>query len=70
MTLRFMLSTILLLAGTQTLADPSGFAFTPAGESMFEFDTGQMQGTVRLDGAYHGVSRLVDTRTGKQVIDP
>jgi hypothetical protein len=59
-----MLSAILLLA------DPSGFAFTPAGESEFEFDTGQMQGAVRLDGAYHGVSRLVDKRTGKQVIDP
>jgi hypothetical protein len=28
-----------------------------------------MEGTVRLDGTYHGVTRLVDKRTGKQVID-
>ena len=26
-------------------------------------------GTIRLDGAYHGVTRLVDKRTGRQVID-
>jgi len=36
----------------------------------FEFETEQMKGTIRLDGAYHGVTRLVDKRTGRQVIDP
>jgi len=35
-----------------------------------DFDTGQIQGTLRSDGAYHGVTRLVDKRTGRQVIDP
>ena len=36
----------------------------------FDFETAQMQGTVRLDGKYHGVTGLIDKRTGKQVIDP
>ena len=35
----------------------------------FEFETEAMEGTIRLDGAYHGVTRLVDKRTGRQVID-
>jgi len=35
-----------------------------------EFDTEQMAGTIRLDGAYHGVTRLLDKRTGRQVVDP
>jgi hypothetical protein len=35
----------------------------------FEFETERMQGTIRLDGAYHGVTRLVDKATGRQVID-
>ncbi len=40
-----------------------------AAKDSYDFETPQMQGTIRLDGAYHGVSRLTDKRTGKQVID-
>lgn len=36
----------------------------------FGFETEQIQGSIRLDGAYHGVTRLMDKRTGRQVIDP
>jgi len=39
-------------------------------KNSFNFETDQMRGTIRLDGDYHGVSRLVDKRTGKQVIYP
>ncbi len=39
-------------------------------ENVFRFQTEEIQGSIRLDGAYHGVTRLVDRRTGKQVIDP
>ena len=39
-------------------------------ENSFNFETDQMQGTIRLDGDYHGVSRLVDKRTGRQLIYP
>jgi len=38
-------------------------------EASFDFQTDEIEGTVRLDGAYHGVTRLVDRRTGRQVID-
>jgi len=38
-------------------------------QDSFDFETDLIQGTIRLDGAYHGVTRLVDKRTGKQVID-
>jgi len=65
-----MLTTVLLLVGTQAFADPPNLSLKPTEEGLFEFDTGQIQGTIRLDEAYHGVTRLVDKRTGTQVIDP
>ncbi len=40
----------------------------PAGTGV-EFDTDRMQGTIELDGAYHGVTRLLDKRTGRELID-
>ncbi len=39
-------------------------------QQVLEFDTAEIEGTIRLDGAYHGVTRLVDKRSGRQVIDP
>ena len=36
----------------------------------FDFETEKMRGTLRLDGDYHGVVRLVDKRTNRQVVDP
>ena len=53
--------------------DPAdgGFALTPGGtEDAFDFETDRMEGTIGLAGAYHGVTRLVDRRSGRQVIDP
>jgi len=64
-----MLATVVLLVAAQTFADSPNLNLKPTDEGCFEFDTGQIQGTVRLDGAYHGVTRLVDKRTGAQVID-
>lgn len=34
----------------------------------YDFETDEIQGSIRLDGAYHGVTRLVDKRTLRQVI--
>lgn len=48
---------------TKTLLKPNDT------KDRYDFETEQMQGTIRLDGAYHGVTRLTDKRTGKQVID-
>lgn len=35
----------------------------------FGFETEKMRGTIRLDGAYHGITALVDLGTGREVID-
>ncbi len=43
---------------------------TPRGtDNTFDFETSQIEGSIRLDGSYHGVTRLTDKRTGRQVID-
>ena len=48
-----------------------GVVLTPNdSQTSFDFETEQIQGTIRVDGAYHGVTRLVDKQTGRQVIDP
>lgn len=70
MMLRYASSAIFLLVGAPALADSPNLSLRPTDDGGFEFDTGQIQGTIRLDGAYHGVTRLVDKRTDTQVIDP
>ncbi|REJ97881.1 MAG: hypothetical protein DWQ34_00655 [Planctomycetota bacterium] len=58
------------LYGSTLPADDTQLTLSPGEtESTFEFATDDMEGTIRLDGNYHGVSRLVDKRTGRQVID-
>lgn len=34
-----------------------------------DFQTDEIAGTIQLEGAYHGVTRLVDRQSGRQVID-
>ncbi|NUQ66388.1 MAG: hypothetical protein HUU20_28325 [Pirellulales bacterium] len=51
-------------AGPKPAAGPAASA-----PKTLEFDTPEISGTIRLDGAYHGVTRLVDKRSGRQVID-
>ena len=51
-------------------AVPAPSAPTASGQDALEFKTPEIEGTIRLDGAYHGVTRLVDKRSGRQVIDP
>lgn len=36
----------------------------------YDFDTDVMAGSIQPEGAYHGVKRLVDKRSGRQVIHP
>lgn len=38
-------------------------------QDVFDFETERIRGTIRLDGRYHGVTKLTDKRTGRQVID-
>jgi hypothetical protein len=51
-------------------APPAKVDPTVAGRQALEFNTPEIEGTIRLDGAYHGVTRLVDKRSGRQLIDP
>ena len=66
------LASPVLPAGTSNAEEPEqGVILTPNDtQNGVDFDTGRIEGTIRLDGAYHGVTRLVDKRTGRQVIDP
>ena len=36
----------------------------------YDFETEQMEGSIQPEGVFHGVTRLLDKRTGRQVIDP
>ncbi len=46
-----------------------GVSTAAAENTSLDFETPEMEGTIRLEGRYHGVSRLVDKRTGRQVIN-
>ncbi len=60
-----------IAADAQEIAKGQGPAVLTPGKAAnsFDFDTDHMAGTICLDGAYHGLTRLVDKRTGRQVID-
>ena len=45
-------------------------AFKPAGEGLFEFDTGVLKGRLKLDGKYQGVYPLVDVASGTELVHP
>ncbi len=38
-------------------------------EQTFDFDTPVMSGSIKAEGSYHGVTRLADKRSGKQLTD-
>lgn len=59
---------IMGLCGQASAGEPVS-TFTGNATDGFEFATSQVEGTLRLDGAYHGVTRLVDKASGRQVID-
>ncbi len=53
---------IIVSAGAATL--------TPnADRTEFTFETGRMAGTITVPGRYHGVTRLIDKKSGRQLID-
>jgi hypothetical protein len=41
-----------------------------AATNAYDFETEEMAGSIQPEGAYHGVTRLIDRRTGRQVIHP
>jgi len=67
-TFRIVLFSLLLAAGTRLFADSPDLAFKSAGEGLFEFDTGELKGRLKLDGKYQGVYPLVDVATGSELV--
>ncbi|MCP4786393.1 MAG: hypothetical protein GY903_32335 [Fuerstiella sp.] len=61
---------VLVLMLRVAVADPPQLAFTRAGDGLFEFDTGRLRGTLKLDGKYQGVYPLIDVETGTQLVNP
>jgi hypothetical protein len=49
---------------------PKKIPLTANATKGFDFETEQMKGSIQPEGAYHGVTALIDKRTGRQVIDP
>lgn len=66
MPLEFLLCPLLVLAA----AEPASLAFRPAGEGLYEFDTGLFQGRLKMDGKYQGVYPLIDVATGTDLTPP
>jgi len=59
-----------LANGAENISPGTKAALTLVKETnAFEFETAEMKGTIQPHGTYHGVTRLVDKRTGRQLID-
>ncbi|HJN11603.1 MAG: hypothetical protein QGG09_16080 [Pirellulaceae bacterium] len=61
---------VLMVTLPAALADPPRLAFTRTGEGLFEFDTSELKGRLKLDGKYQGIYPLIDVATGKQLVNP
>lgn len=66
----YILCPIFVLAGTCVLAESPNLGFKPAGEGLFEFDTGAFKGRLKVDGKYQGLYPLVDAATGADLTPP
>lgn len=70
MAIELPLYPLLMLAATCACADSPNLAFRPAGEGLYEFDTGVLKGRLKLDGKYQGVYPLIDAATGADLAPP
>jgi len=61
---------LLALITTPVLADPPDLAFMPAGPGLYRFDTGPLQGRLKLDGKYQGLYPLVDSGSKMELVHP
>ncbi len=65
-----LLISTLFLAGTSASAEPPNLAFTAAGEGLYDFDTGVLEGRLKLGGKYQGLYPLIDVKTGTELVHP
>ncbi len=70
MPLRCVVLAGLVLAASPAFADPPNLAFQPAGDGLFDFDTGVLKGRLKLDGKYQGLYPFVDAATGMELVHP
>jgi hypothetical protein len=70
MWLRSLLCPVLMCAATGAAADPPNLAFKPAGEGLYEFNTGAFSGRLKADGKYQGVYPVIDAATGADLTPP
>jgi hypothetical protein len=61
---------LLALIATPVLADPPDLAFKPGTPGLYLFDTGLLQGTLKLDGKFQGLYPLVDTTSQLELVHP
>ena len=61
----FLASTVTFAVG----AEPK-LGFKPAGEGLFEFDTGCLKGRLKVDGKYQGLYPLLDSASDMQLVHP
>ncbi len=67
---RCILPVVLALAVSATRADSPQLAFRPAGNGLFEFDTGVLKGRLKLDGKSQGLYPLVHVPSGTELVHP
>ncbi len=61
---------VLMLAPAPALADPPNLAFKPAGQGLYDFDTGVFQGRLKVDGKYQGLYPLIDADSKMELVHP
>jgi hypothetical protein len=61
---------LLLAMGPDALAEAPSLSFRPAGEGLFDFDTGSFRGRLKLDNKYQGLHPLIDSVTGQELTNP
>ena len=59
---------LLALISDPVLAETSNLAFKPAGPGLYEFDTGPLQGRLKLDGTYQGLYPLSDAASQMELV--
>ncbi|MFV1966163.1 MAG: hypothetical protein ACC628_12130 [Pirellulaceae bacterium] len=68
MALRYLILASLAWVALPVRAAPPNLAFRPAGDGLFEFDTGKLTGRLKVDGKDQGLYPVVDVATGAELV--
>ncbi len=67
---RHTLLAAFLFAASPVLAGPPNLAFKPAGQGLYDFDTGTFRGRLKVDGKYQGIYPIVDCDSKMELVHP